>query len=116
MPAIGAEGKGTGVLAVNKDDVKEIKGNGRSAVFFRNKFPEEYFGSDGWWARIFWDLAAPGLIANPTAYKLNVIPAPVLTDSREFAFDSSRHKIIYMERLNPDVVKADAFKSISSLP
>lgn len=117
LPAAGTEGKGTGVLFVNQNDVKRsIKGDGRAAVFFRSKFPEEFFGSDAFWARVFWDLAAPGLIANPTAYKFNIIPAPVLTDSREFAFDSSRHKIIFMERLNPDVVKADAFKSISSLP
>ncbi len=44
LPAGGTEGKGTGVLSVNQDDVKAIEGNGRSAVFFRDKFPEEFFG------------------------------------------------------------------------
>ena len=43
--------------------------------------------------------AAPAVLTNPEAYDFRIIPAPVITDERKYAFDNTRHKIIYMEKM-----------------
>jgi len=116
LPASGKTGEGTQMLVVDQEYVKAIKGNGRAARFFRSDMPHEYHKTQGNWWHILWDVAAPGLIAHPEYYNLRIIPAPVLADNRQFAFDSTRHKIIWMDTLDPAAIRADLFKCISSLP
>jgi len=116
LPASGKTGEGTQMLSVDQEDVKAIRGNGRSAVFFRSELPHDYHRTQGNWWHILWDIAAPGLIAHPEFFNLRVIPAPVLTDDWQFAFDSSRHRIVWMDSLDPDGVRADLFRCISLLP
>ncbi len=116
LPASGKSGEGTQMLSVDQEDVKAIKGNGRSAVFFRSDLPRGYYHTKGNWWHILWDVAAPGLIAHPEYFNIRIIPAPVLTDDRQFAFDSTRHKIVWMDSLDPAAVRADLFRCISLLP
>lgn len=114
LPASGKRGEGTQMLLVHQEDLNAIKGDGRASRFFRSELPQEFYDTDGW-RHILWDVAAPGLIAHPEYYHLRVIPAPILTDQRQFAFDSTRHRIVWMDSLDPDPVFADLFRSISSL-
>ena len=116
LPALGHHGEGTQVLVIDQDDVQVIKGDGKAQVFFRSGLPQEFYDTQGEWHHILWDIAAPGLIANPEHYHLRIIPAPILTEERKFAFDSTRHPIVWMDSLDPDPIRADLFHCISSYP
>ena len=115
LPAMGGPGEGTRVLLVGQEDLGAIKGDGRAQVFFRSELPREFHKTDGW-HHVLWDIAAPGLIAHPENFHLRIIPAPILTEDRQFAFDSTRHRIVWMDSLDPGPVRADLFQCISSLP
>lgn len=115
LPAMGEPGEGTQVLSVHQEDLASIQGEGRSAAFFRSTLPLEHHPS-GNWRHILWDIAAPGLIAHPEHFHLRIIPAPVLTDEVKFAFDQTRHPIVWMDSLDPDEIRDDLFRCISILP
>ena len=115
LPALGLPGEGTQVLRIGQDDVKAIRGGGRASVFYRSELPQEFHDTQGDWHHILWDIAAPGLIAHPDCYHLRIIPAPILTDEETFAFDSTRHRIIWMDSLEPEPICSDLFRCISSL-
>ena len=115
LPAMGKPGEGTQVLRVGPEDMKAIEGEGRPQAFYRSELPAEFHDTTGEWSHILWDVAAPGLIAHPESYRLRVIPAPILAEDRTFAFDSTRHRIIWMDSLDRDAVCADLFRCLSSL-
>ena len=110
-----AWGHGTSELAVTLDDLKTIDGTGRGAEFFRKTLPEEHNKNlyDEGWRRILWDIAAPGAIAVPQGFEFSVVPAPVFGDDKRYAFDRTRRKIVYMEKVDKDTVVSDAFGLIS---
>ena len=86
----------------------------------RDEFPlysinEPSYEGYGEWTRILWDVSVPGIITVPSAYELNIIPAPILADSYKYEFDDSRRKIIYMEKLNREIILKDCFENISKL-
>lgn len=116
LPALGGPGEGTQVLVVGQDDVNTIAGDGRAQLFFRSELPQEFHDTQGEWHHILWDIAAPGLIANPQDYRLRVIPAPILTEEQKFAFDSTRHPVVWMDSLDPEPIRSDLFRCISSYP
>lgn len=119
LPALGAIGHGTQELRATDEDLKLIKGDSDACVFFRDTLPDEFRAETvayaGRFERIIWDIAAPGVISVPEAFELSVIPAPIFADSRSYAFDATRHKIIYMEKLDAPAVFKDAFACISRL-
>ena len=115
LPAMGNPGEGTQVLRISQDDVKAIAGDGKAQVFYRSGLPAEFYDPAGEWSHILWDIAAPGLIAHPESYRLRVIPAPIIADDRTFAFDSTRHRIVWMDSLDRDAVCTDLFNCISDL-
>ena len=115
LPASGKDNKGTQVLSVDQEEVKNIKGNSNAALFFRERLPHEFKQTTGNWWHILWDIAAPGLVSCPDAFELEIIPSPVLTEERNLVEDHTRHKIIRMKRVDPKIIRADAFRSISAL-
>ena len=131
MPAAGAPERlgGTIQLYITFDDLKNIKGDGKAQKFFREEFPSEFLPSkDGtpiiaeWdklgynqFGRALWDVGAPGLLCVPEAYDLEIVPTPMICDNNTFAFDKTRHKIIYMERLDKNIVFEDTWAAINSL-
>lgn len=115
LPASGKDNKGTQVLSVDQEEVKNIKGNSNAALFFREQLPHEFKQTTGNWWHILWDIAAPGLVSCPDAFELEIIPSPVLTEERNLVEDHTRHKIIRMKRVDPKIIRADAFRSISAL-
>lgn len=117
LPAMGEADHGTKALVTRRDGLMQIKGDSRACVFFRETLPEEFNGDyyeDGW-KRIIWDIAAPAVINVNDAFDFSIIPAPVFGDDYTYAFDATRHKIIYMEKLNPERVFADTYAGISKL-
>ncbi len=117
LPAVGEEDHGTRMLKTRRDGLMQIKGDSEACVFFRETLPEEFNGeyyTDGW-ERVIWDIAAPAAINVGDALEYSIIPAPIFGDNYSYAFDSTRHKIIYMERLNADRIFADTFACISKL-
>ncbi len=114
LPAMGKRGEGTQVLVVDQENIAAIQGEGKVPVFFRSELPKEFHDTEGEWRHILWDIAAPGLIARPEDYQLRAIPAPILTDSLRFAFDSTRHRIVWMDSLDPDPIRQDLFHCLST--
>lgn len=119
LPACGAEGHGTQMLRVDDEQLKVMRGTSDAAVFFRDTLPDEFRAETieyaGRFERIIWDIAAPAVLSVPDAFEFSVIPAPIFEDSGRYAFDAMRHKIIYMEKLDPAAVIKDAFESIDRL-
>lgn len=108
---------GTSALVTRLPDMQGIKGDSKACVFFRETLPEEFNGDyyENGWERVIWDIAAPGVIAVPHGYTFSIIPAPVFGDNYQYAFDKTRHKIIYMDKVDRDIVLADTFAAIGTL-
>ncbi len=110
---------GTFKLEVLRDDLNAyLPGDSSASVFFRDTLPDQFQDSvneEGVWWRVLFDLAAPGVLAVPHGFKFSIIPAPIITDDGKYAFDKTRHKIIYMEDIDREIVLDDAFKSIRSI-
>jgi len=119
LPAIGAAGHGTQELRATDEDLKHIKGDSDACVFFRDTLPDEFRAETvayaGRFERIIWDVAAPAAISVPEALEFSIIPAPIFADNQRYSFDATRHKIIYMEKLDAAPVFKDAFTCISRL-
>ena len=121
LPAFGGnKGGGTVKLQARPKHLDMLKGDSKVCVFFRETLPLEFFREDypygtPNWLRILWDIAAPGVLACPDAFRLSIVPAPVLTEDKKYAFDSTRHKIIYMDDVDEETVLCDAFRCINSL-
>ena len=120
LPAMGPDKTlGTQVLSVTREELEErITGDSDAAVFFRYTLPEEfdkptreYHG--GAWIRIIWDIAAPAALAVPDAFEYKIIPTPVFADNGAYAFDSTRHPMIFMIKLDRDAVFEDMYRAIA---
>ncbi len=70
--------------------------------------PENY-------GRTIWDIAAVALLSKPECADLKIIKAPIFSEEKAYAFDDSRHEIIWLEKLDRDTVYADAWKNIKGL-
>lgn len=114
LPASGNVEKGTQVLSVDQEEVKAIKSETPIARFLRSDLPHTFKQTTGNWWHILWDIAAPALIAVPDAFQLEAMPAPVLTDSSLYAFDSTRPRILWMHSLEPKAVRRSCFAAISA--
>jgi len=121
LPAFGGnKGGGTVKLQARPKHLDMLKGDSEVCVFFRETLPKEFtrpdypYGTPNW-LRILWDIGATGVLSRPDAYKFSIIPAPVLTDDRTYAFDSTRHKMIYMDDVDENIILEDAFTCINSL-
>ena len=108
---------GTSALVTRLPDMQGIKGDSKACVFFRETLPEEFNGDyyENGWERVIWDIAAPGVIAVPHGYQLSIITAPIFGDNYQYAYDKTRHKIIYMDKVDRDIVLADTFAAIGTL-
>lgn len=119
LPAFGDPGHGTQMLRIKRSGLEGISGNSDAAVFFRETLPEEFAqeskNSNGEWERTIWDIAAPAVLSIPEAFDFSIISAPVFAENRSYAFDHTRHRIIYMESLSPKKIFEDAFSCISAL-
>ncbi len=75
----------------------------------------EKAGSNPAWVRTIWDIAAPAILDIPDCAEIDVVSAPVLTDSRVYAFDSTRHKMLYLKKIHREPVFKRAWSLITSI-
>ncbi|MBE6569537.1 MAG: hypothetical protein E7658_04890 [Ruminococcaceae bacterium] len=118
----GIAGRGTASLVANKETFKAITTNSDAGVFFRETWPAEFDdspysythgGKD--WRRVIWDVAVTGVLTIPDKYTFSIIPTPVFTDDIQVAYDSTRHKMIYMDTMDAKAVFADVFDAINRM-
>ena len=125
IPAGANEGSkgGTENLWATIDTFNSIRGDGKVQKFFRVEFPAEFIPVDrpyrpGDWndpTRPIYDIAAPGILSVPEAFGFEIITAPIFGDDNFYAFDSTRHKIIYINEIKRDMVFDDMFRCVESL-
>lgn len=111
---------GTCVLEITRETLNNaLTGDSRVAKFFRDELPDRYSNEsyyvNGFWKRILFDVAAPAVLTDPEAYDFRIIPAPVITDERKYAFDSTRRPIIYMEKMEAAPVLDATWKYINKI-
>lgn len=64
----------------------------------------ELAGKPHWWTRTIWDIAAPAIIDDASCAEIEIIKAPIFTDARVYAFDSTRHEMLYLRKIHRDPV------------
>ncbi len=103
-------------LTTNIELTRDLRGNNKLCDYLSEITEREFVraGSNPAWVRTIWDIAAPAIIECPRCAELEIIPAPVMTDSRVFAFDSTRHKIIYLRRIDRKTVFDAAWRILKS--
>ena len=113
LPAVGDPGHGTIMLSYPVPKLRDeiLSHDSDTCRFFKNYLLPE----DSSQNYIFWDVAAPGVLSVPEAYEFSIRPTPILTDEKKFAFDATRHKMIYMEEINPVPILEDWFKCLYNL-
>ncbi len=85
-------------LGARIDLVRELKGHNPASDYLYS-LGEGYYrgaGEPDDWLRVLWDIAAPAILDNPACAEMEIITAPVLTDERKYAFDSTRHQIMML--------------------
>ncbi|MBQ7836605.1 MAG: nucleoside hydrolase [Clostridia bacterium] len=66
------------------------------------------------WYRCLWDIAAPAILDNPDCAEIEIITAPVMTDDRKYAFDSTRHKIMILKKIDRDKTYEKAWEVLKA--
>ncbi len=105
----------TGVLYANIDRFRDLKDGDNDICDYLYSLTEEYYlgaGSPDDWIRIIWDIAAPAVLDRPECAEIEIITAPVFTDDYHFAFDASRHKIMYLKSLDREIVYEGAWSAL----
>lgn len=118
LPANGAPGKGTKELLITQTDFEtNFIGDSPAVKFFRDELPFEMHDpeTEPVYKHVIWDVAGPAVLTLPDAFEFSVIPAPIFGDDRHYAFDRTRHKTVYMEKLDPKVILDDMYRVINSL-
>ena len=72
----------------------------------------ELAGKPHWWTRTIWDIAVPAILHCPECADLEIIKAPIFTDARVYAFDSTRHEIIYLSKIDKDITYENAMREL----
>ncbi|MBE6569539.1 MAG: hypothetical protein E7658_04900 [Ruminococcaceae bacterium] len=106
---------GTKKLRADITHLNSLTGTSDAAVFFKEYLPKRFDILDENWYSILWDVAATCVLTVPEAFKLSLITAPVFTDDMKYAWDSTRHKIIYMDNVDEKIVLNEVFSCINTL-
>lgn len=98
-------------LRADIDLIRDLKGHSALCDYLSGIIEQCYIdeGSPADWTRVIWDIAAPAIVECPECADIDIIPAPVLTDDLHFAFDSTRHEIMYLKKLDRDLVYEKAW-------
>ncbi len=114
LPACSRGDGGTIQLKTSGAEMREkIRGDSDACRFFRDTLPFEYHGKPDF-EHVIWDMAGPAVLTMPDAFEFRFMPAPIFADDRHYAFDRTRHEIVYMDRLDPRPILEDMYRVISS--
>lgn len=94
------------------DCVSELKGANPICDYLFDISYNAYkmVGSPPTWARTIWDLGAPAVFETPECATCEIIPRPILTDDRTYAYDDSRPEMIMVTDLDRDPIFERAWK------
>lgn len=93
-------------------DILELKDKNSACDYLYDLGYSYYQGAgapEGWF-RCLWDIAAPAILDNPDCADIEIITAPVMTDDRKYAFDSTRHQIMILTSIDRDKTYAKAWE------
>ncbi len=96
----------TSHLTADIETVRGLRGYNELCDYL-SEITEQTFideGSPEGWARVIWDIAAPAVVECPECAEIEIIKAPVFTDDYHHAFDSTRHEIMYLRKIDRDIV------------
>lgn len=104
------------VLTTNVELTNDLKGNNAICDYLFEITEREWVraGSNPAWVRTVWDIAAPAILDCPDCAEIEVIPTPVFTDQRVYAFDSTRHKMLYLKSIDREKVYSATWKILKS--
>ena len=107
----------TAVLSANMGHFRDLRSGDNNICEYLYTITEECYigaGSPDRWTRIIWDIAAPAILDRPECATIDIITAPIFTNDLEYAFDDSRHRIMYLRELCREDVFDGAWKAIKS--
>lgn len=104
----------TCVLTADLDLLTSLDGINRHGTYLADLTREFYekAGSPENWQRVIWDIAAPAILADPGCAEMEIIPAPIFTDSFTYAFDKTRHNMILLKKLDREAVFKGCFDTL----
>lgn len=96
---------------------KELKGKSPMCELLWQLINEYYHdaGKPEGYGRTIWDIAAVAILSKPSCADIKIIPAPILTDEYTYAYDDSRHEMMYLESIDRDATYSDAWQKIKNL-
>ncbi|MGN1083242.1 MAG: nucleoside hydrolase [Candidatus Avispirillum sp.] len=100
------------VLTTNIELTRDLKGHNPLCDYLAEITEREWVraGSRPDWVRTVWDIAAPAILECPDCADIDIIPTPVFTDQRVYAFDSTRHKMLYLKAIDREKVYSATWK------
>lgn len=108
----------TCVLYANLDEFKRELQGGSTVCELLWQLINEFYHKSGClpgYGRTIWDIAAVAILSKPECGTMKIVPAPIFSDEKVYKYDDSRHEIIYLEKLDRDMVYADAWPAIKGL-
>lgn len=110
---------GSADIKFYKNDFLAFEGDSDGAVFYRYLLPryfaseERYQKDDFRWTMC--DLMGVAAITHPESITFSVVPAPVFTDDKKFAIDSTRRRILYGTHPKSEIIVPDAVACIKKV-
>ena len=107
----------TSVLTTNYENACTLRNHNKLCDYLFEITDEVYHQANCRpdWLRIIWDIGAPAILHCPECAELEIVPTPVITDERVYAFDSTRHKMIYLKSIDRDTVYKKTWEALYSL-
>lgn len=65
------------------------------------------------WSKVIWDISTIACVLLPNCYDAVDLPTPILTSDCLYAFDSGRHHMLYVRRLNRDIIFKTLFTTMT---
>ncbi len=105
------------VLTTNIELTRDLMGRNKVCDYLASISEQAWkdAGENPSWVRTIWDIAAPAILDNPDCAEIEIVPAPIFTDQRVYAFDSTRHKMMYLKSINREKVFDATWKILKSL-
>ncbi len=94
------------VLTTNITLTRDLMGHNKVCDYLASISEQTWrdAGENPAWVRTIWDIAAPAILDNPDCAEIEIIPTPIFTDQRVYAFDSTRHKMLYLKSIDREKV------------
>ena len=104
------------VLTTNIELTRDLMGHSKVCDYLAGISQQAWkdAGENPAWVRTIWDIAAPAILDNPDCAQIEIVPAPIFTDQRVYAFDSTRHKILYLKSIDREKVFDATWKILKS--